>query len=201
MMPNHQVRPIVALCVSGRSIYKRLPGVTCYDSRRDAGQFAGNQPVIAHPPCRHWSKYLSSQAAAPDPLAEMELGLFCARMVVRNGGVLEQPAGSKLWGAAKLPMPNRLTENGLWTCYVEQGWFGYATRKPTWLLIAGVPKNLVPPIPFDLARFRQLPLHLSREQRSRTMPKFAEWLCQIARLSNSPALSDRNATYTLTDKI
>ena len=131
----------------------------------------------------------------------MELGLFCARMVVRNGGVLEQPAGSKLWGAAKLPMPNRLTENGLWTCYVEQGWFGYATRKPTWLLLQACRKTWSRQSHLTLPDFVNCLCISAEEQRSRTMPKFAEWLCQIARLSNSPALSDRNATYTLTDKI
>ncbi len=37
-------RQVAALCVSGRSIYKHLPGVDCFDHRRDARQFAGQCP-------------------------------------------------------------------------------------------------------------------------------------------------------------
>ena len=196
-MPLPLVRPIAALCVSGRSIYKHLEGVTCYDSRRDMRRFAGPEPVIAHPPCRHWSKFLGHQAKSLDPKAEMDLGLLCARLVIRNGGILEQPAGSRLWNAAGLPMPNEPAKGPWFTCYVEQSWFGFATRKPTWLLIAGLEKTKVPPIPFDLNRERQMPLHLSKEQRSRTMPIFAKWLCQIARLTNPPGLCDQRATCCL----
>lgn len=45
--PNAKV--IAALCVSGRSIYKHLPGVIAYDSRRDARTFPANMPFFIRP--------------------------------------------------------------------------------------------------------------------------------------------------------
>lgn len=187
-------RTIAALCVSGRSIYKHLPGVVAYDRKRDARTFDAKTPAIAHPPCRLWSKFLSHQAKSPDREAEMELGRWCVRTVMRCGGVVEQPAGSRLFYEMNLPMPgngdlkliNGLSGecDGCYTIYVEQSWFGYVTRKPTWLLICGVPRDQLPPVPFSLANGQpcQKP-GLSSFARSRTMNTFAEWLCQIARLA------------------
>lgn len=53
---------VAALCVAGNSIYKGMPGVICYDKARDARQFTGGMPVVAHPPCRFWSAYTAHQA-------------------------------------------------------------------------------------------------------------------------------------------
>lgn len=178
-------KAIAALCVSGRSIYKHLPGVDAYDRRRDARTFPANSPAVAHPPCRLWSKFLSHQAKSPDREAEMELGRWCVRTVMRCGGVVEQPAESRLWAEMNLPMPNDPDADGCWTLYVEQKWFGCPTRKPTWLLICGVPKDQLPPLPFDLAavqrRAKAPGRGASSFARSRTPNTFAEWLCQVAR--------------------
>ena len=182
------LKPIAALCVSGRSIYKYLPGVEVFDKRRDARQFAGNMPVVAHPPCRLWSKYLSHQAKSPAPEEEKELGRWCVRTVLKCGGVLEQPAHSKLWKEMNLPMPSEPAREGILTIYIEQSWFGYASRKPTWLLVCGVPIRELPAIPFSLVKARHANSPgLSSFARSRTVKPFAEWLCQIARRANAIA--------------
>jgi hypothetical protein len=179
------VRTIAALCVSGRSIYKHLPGVEAYDRDRDARTFPGGTPVVAHPPCRLWSKFLATQAKSPDPRAEKELGLWCVEQVLKHGGVLEHPAHSRLFEAANLPVPNSPDATPFcYTLYVEQSWFGYNSRKPTWVLVCGVPKRQLVPVPFSLAKpgACQIP-GLSSAVRSRSMAPFAEWLCQIARLT------------------
>src|SRR5665647_1354219 len=106
-----ELRPIAALCVSGRSIYKHLPGVTAYDTKAGAATFPKDSPVIAHPPCRLWSKFLRHQAKSPDLIAEMELGRWCARTVLTCGGVLEQPAGSHLFSEMWLPRPHQTTHS------------------------------------------------------------------------------------------
>ena len=174
---------IAALCVSGRSIYHHLPGVDAFDSRRDARTFKGRCPVVAHPPCRTWSKYLRQFAKPLDLKAEQDLARWCVATVIENGGVLEQPAGSHLWADQNLPMPNRAPRNPfLYSIYVEQGWFGNPSDKPTWLLISGVPRRHLPPMPYNLAE-RGSMTGLSQAARSRTMSAFAEWLCQVARLS------------------
>lgn len=166
-----------------------MAGVLAYDQKRDARQFAGRNPVIAHPPCRTWSKYLRQLAKPTDLKAEQDLAFFCLEKVLENGGVLEQPAGSHFWKAAGLPVPNA-PANGLirpdpflYTLYVEQQWFGYGTPKPTWLLVAGVPKRSIPPLPFSLRAKSSDATSpgLSQFARSRTVQPFAEFLCQIAR--------------------
>lgn len=191
-VPGHaeslDARRIAALCVAGRSIYKYLTGVEAYDRRRDARTFDCSCPVVAHPPCRLWSKYLRAQAKSPAPEAEKELGRWCVRTVLKCGGVLEQPAGSHLWAEMDLPLPNRSLRRDCFTIYVEQSWFGYASRKPTWLLIVGVPKAWLPAVPYSLVKPpRASATGLSSCGRSRTIPAFADWLCQIARRADPPA--------------
>ncbi len=172
---------IAALFVSGRSIYKHLPGVDAYDSKRDARTFRANTPAVAHPPCRLWSKTLRHQAKSPAPLEEMECGRWAVRTILKCGGVLEQPAGSHLFAEMGLTVPMRPPHGQFFTMYVEQSWFGYASRKATWLLIAGVPFHQVPPVPFSLVERANGITGLSSAARSRTMPAFAKWLCEIAR--------------------
>lgn len=59
------------------------------------------------------------------------------------GGVLEHPADSKAWAFFDLNRPTRgegwvrADMLGGWTCYVEQGHYGHASRKPTWLYAFG----------------------------------------------------------------
>jgi hypothetical protein len=176
------VRTIAALCVSGRSIYKHTAGVLAFDKARDARTFQGGMPVVAHPPCRHWSKFLAHQAKAKDPAREMALGKWCVEQVLECGGVLEHPAHSRLFEACQLPRPNAPAQDPFcYTLYVEQGWFGYATRKPTWVLVCGVPKAWLPPVPFILGQ-RSMPITgMSQFSKSRTVATFADWLCQVAR--------------------
>jgi hypothetical protein len=59
--------------------------------------------------------------------------------VRQYGGVLEHPADSRAWAAFNLNSPPRsggwvaADFDGGWTCYVEQGFYGHAARKGTWL--------------------------------------------------------------------
>jgi hypothetical protein len=186
-------RTVAALCVHGRSIYKYLPGVDPYDARRDARTFPGGMSVVAHPPCRHWSKYLRNQAKAPDPAAEMELGRWCVRQVQRWGGVLEHPAGSHLFADMGLPMPDSPERGGCFTIYVEQRWFGFATRKPTWLFVCHTARLNLPEIPLSFDGALYAWRHQSKSARAHTMKPFAEFLVEIARRANPPAVANAPA--------
>lgn len=177
------MRTIAALCVSGRSIYKHMPDVLAFDQKRDARTFYGGCPVVAHPPCRHWSKFLSSQARAKDPAGEMALGKWCVDQVLRHGGVLEHPAHSKLFEACNLPKPGESTDPFLYTLYVEQAWFGYASKKSTWVLVSGVPKAWLPELPFEFSNGAKSLDAMTHFGRSRTVKPFAEWLCEVARMT------------------
>lgn len=170
--------PVAALCVAGRSIYKHMPGVVAYDRGSDARTFTGQMPVIAHPPCRCWSKYLSHQAKPENRQKEMQLGAWCVSQVITWGGCLEHPAESRLFPAMKLPFPGDFSDPLLFTIQIEQQWFGYATPKKTWVLVSGVPRYKLPPLPFQLTRQRNV--RLSSFGRSRTMDGFAQWLYATA---------------------
>ena len=179
------MQTIAAIFVSRRSIYRHLPGVDCWDRSRNAANFAATVPVIAHPPCRCWSK-LRHQVRLNDKATATEkaLGVWAVETVIKNGGVLEQPAGSLLWDACQLPRCDDRTDPFLWTLYIEHGWFGFPTRKPTWLLVSGVPSSQVRVpnyqlMPKSLVNFSKL----NSFERSRTMRPLAEWLCQLARAS------------------
>jgi len=63
--------------------------------------------------------------------------------VRRWGGVLEHPRDSSAWGAFRLTTPvadgswRRSLIEGGYVCEVDQGHYGHAARKPTWLLYYG----------------------------------------------------------------
>lgn len=48
-------RMVAALYVETGGCYFNLPGVDPWDRERDARQYAGPHPVVAHPPCERWS--------------------------------------------------------------------------------------------------------------------------------------------------
>lgn len=191
MIPHQEAKAVAALCVSRNSAYKQLPGVECYDAVRDARTFAGGMPVVAHPPCRTWSAFCRQQVKATPEVyaAEQELGLWCAKQLREQGGVLEQPAHSHLWAAAKLPMPGHNARGDLWSIEVWQAWWGYPCKKATWLCFSGVMPRDLPPKPYRLHNAgadRRAMQVMSHGQRSRTVPPLAEWLVNAARASRVP---------------
>jgi len=136
---------IAALFVEKNGCYFGLPNVEPWDEQRDARKYAGPHPVIAHPPCKRWGRFWHGSTRKPHrfKLGDDE-GCFAAALhaVRQFGGVLEHPADSKAWDAYSLNKPNRCggwvvaDNHGGWTCYVEQGFYGHDSRKPTWLYAA-----------------------------------------------------------------
>lgn len=141
---------IAALYVQTGGCYWGLPGVDPWDEARDARLYDGPHPVVAHPPCQRWGRYW---AGSPYAVARGKRlvkgddgGCFkSALTAVRNwGGVLEHPEASGAWDTFGLIKPPRnggwvvADWDGGWTCYVEQGFYGHFSRKPTWLYAARV---------------------------------------------------------------
>lgn len=138
---------IAALYVEPDGIYCGLPHVDPWDRERDARQYAGPYPVVAHPPCERWGRYWQG---GPSAAGRYELGdddgCFEAALaaVRRWGGVIEHPADSHAWASFGLARPPRsggwiaADFCGGWTCHVEQGHYGHMSRKPTWLYAHGV---------------------------------------------------------------
>lgn len=194
-------RIVAALWIDPRGPYPSLPDVDCWDMSRDARNYRGDDPVVVHPPCAPYSKI-----AHLDQQQEREHGILAAQMVRRNGGVLEHPAGSRLWGTVALPYPD--TGKDFWGGYtieVAQVEWGHVARKRTWLYLVGVQKSALRDPPFP----GRAPTHwcsggrtkssrkgspvppgikvTSGQQRRRTPPAFAEYLVSLARASKAPA--------------
>jgi hypothetical protein len=136
---------IAVLFARQDSRYKELQGYDVYDIDRDARKYNGNDPVIAHPPCRAWGRLSHMANPRPD---EKELAYFALKQVRKNGGILEHPKGSKLWKEAPLPKPGEpQDEYGGFTILIDQYHFGHVARKWTHLYIVGINRNELPTIP------------------------------------------------------
>lgn len=138
---------IAALYVELGGAYFNLTGVQPWDEERDARRYSGPFPVVAHPPCTRWGKYWHGSPRKPHQHRMGEDGgcFGAALTAVRNyGGVLEHPRDSRAWSWFGLQAPPRAggwvkaDEFGGWTCSVEQGRYGHASPKPTWLYAAHV---------------------------------------------------------------
>lgn len=132
------------------SIYKTMLECDVWDIKRDALNFTGSLPVVAHPPCRAWGRL---RHFAKPREGEKELALWAVDVVRRNGGVLEHPASSRLWAEKPLPLPGEGQEEyGGWTLLVKQWWWGHKAEKPTLLYIVGCEPNELPEIPYRVGK-------------------------------------------------
>jgi hypothetical protein len=99
------MRQIAALFVAPYGPYFDRDGIDAWDESRDARTYAGDLPVVAHPPCQlwvnmaavNWKRY-GRQLPAWYP-GGSDGGCFASalRSVSRCGGVLEHPASSHAW--------------------------------------------------------------------------------------------------------
>ena len=139
---------IAALFVANPGAYTGLADVDAWDKDRDARQYDGAYPVVAHPPCQLWTRFAHVNFArwgGEHNRPGNDGGCFKAALMAlrRCGGVLEHPAFSDAWKAYDLPRPDksalgwRLDVCGLWVCEVWQSAYGHAARKRTWLLYQG----------------------------------------------------------------
>jgi len=144
MRPVECLRTVAALYVEPKGCYVGVPGVDPWDEARDARKYAGPHPVVAHPPCQRWGRFWHGSTRKPHQykLGD-DGGCFKAALdaLFRFGGVLEHPAHSRAWEHFDLLKPTagagwQWDDRGYpcWVCYVEQGHYGHASRKPTWLL-------------------------------------------------------------------
>ena len=186
---------VAALYIDAKGIYPKLPGVECWDESRDARKYDGPHPVVAHPPCGPWGPMVRWSSGAGK-----DCGPIAVEQVRKFGGVLEQPAGSKLWSECALPRPFTEGDGHGFSLSVEQVSWGHVCRKPTWLYLVGVGRSLAvagiqtggePTRSVNGRRSKsaqakhpnwkeQLP-RATDGQRRLTPPDFAEYLVRLAR--------------------
>ena len=198
---------IAALYVDPRGVYSGRPDVECWGlPDRDAREYAGPWPVVAHPPCQRWGRYWSGgPSARVRRIKGDDGGCFAAALAAVRawGGVLEHPEASHAWRAHGLNRPPRGAGWvradcwGGWTCCVEQGHYGHKARKATWLYAFGC---ILPALAwgpsaasvrldegYHTAEERRRAVRtgacqrLSSRQRAATPPAFAEILIAMAR--------------------
>ncbi|HEY4358266.1 MAG TPA: hypothetical protein VGN16_21145 [Acidobacteriaceae bacterium] len=178
------MKKVAILFARRDSVYKTLENCDVWDEERDARNWVGGSPVVAHPPCAQWGNLY--KFATPNP-AIKALAVLAVR---RNGGVLEHPRGSKLWKHCRLPRPGQIDRWGGFTLPILQQWFGHRAEKATWLYICGVSPHLLPEMPFVLGKAshvitrsrgcRKWP-ETTKAERERTPSMLAEWLVEVAR--------------------
>lgn len=85
--------------------YAGLDGIDVWDVTRDARTYAGDAPVVAHPPCARWCRLAGFVESRWGHRREDDDGCFASalRALYRCGGVLEHPAYSDAWSAYGLP--------------------------------------------------------------------------------------------------
>ena len=170
--------PIAALYVMADGPYVGLPGVDPWPEDRDARNYPGPHPVVAHPPCKRWGRYWSG---GPSAKVRRKMGddggCFKASLEsVRHwGGVIEHPEASHAWaafGINKPPKSGGWIPAGIgdvgWTCCVEQGHYGHPARKATWLYAVGTD---LPEFKWGSSgqRIRMDPGYHSQEERRRAV--------------------------------
>jgi hypothetical protein len=146
-MTHAPAMKVAALYVQPGGVYWNLPDVEPWClPERDARDYAGPWPVVAHPPCERWGRYWSG---GPSARVRRTLGddggCFKSSLAVvrRFGGVIEHPEGSHAFKKYWLPIPPRsggwipALGGFAWSCCVEQGHYGHRARKATWLYVVG----------------------------------------------------------------
>ena len=141
---------IAALFVETGGVYFDVEGVEPWDEVRDARTYPGPWPVVCHPPCQRWGRFWHGSPRKPHQFRfGDDKGCFASALaaVRRFGGVIEHPADSGAWNRKDhpkrpgfgLPIPDRAggwsepDEFGGRSCCVDQGHYGNAARKRTWL--------------------------------------------------------------------
>lgn len=181
------MKDVAILFARADSVYKTLPDCDVWDAERNALNWPGGAPVVAHPPCRAWGRL--RQFAKPRE-GEKSLAIWAVAQVRRFGGVLEHPEGSTLWAAAGLPPVGKRDEFGGWTLGIHQHEFGHRAEKATLLYIVGCLPACLPAMPLRLEEVthcirptKSYPRKpsVTKAEREHTPRALAEWLVEVAR--------------------
>lgn len=153
LLPNQQQpnkdHTVAALFVQPNGCYAKLPFIDLWPEWRDARNYVGDLPVIAHPPCQLWGNLAAVNFArygGEHNRPGNDNGCFASALanVRRCGGVLEHPRSSKAFATHGIDTPKgcgwHKLECGGWFCEVWQSAYGHRANKATWLYYFGTQK-------------------------------------------------------------
>lgn len=196
---------VAALFVSRRGPYWGRDDVDAWDEERDARQYLGPYPVVAHPPCARWCRLARLVESRYGLAVGDDEGCFASALAsIRTwGGVLEHPAWSIAWAHHGLIAPFargwHKCIDGSWVCEVAQAAYGHRAQKLTWLFYVGANPPAVPRwerprgdavVSRCADRSGTIRPRLSNGAASRTPPAFAEHLLNLARNCGGRTESD-----------
>lgn len=135
---------VTALFVQTKGVYF-IDGVDCWDEKRDARNYNGLLPVVAHPPCQRWGNmafinYARWGGEHNKPFADNGCFESALQNVNRCSGVLEHPAKTRAFDFYKIQKPNKngwLNCENYWVCEVWQSAYGHRANKATWVYYVG----------------------------------------------------------------
>lgn len=160
----------------------------CWDVKRNALNYSGKAPVIAHPPCRLFGRLKGLTTA---PQWEKQLGYYAIGTVRKNGGIVENPAHSDLFKITGCNLDGGCDEFGGFLIDVQLNWFGFPVRKRTWLYVCGCSRSDVPghPLNFDMithtvgrnskSKTNLMKKQLEKNYRAKTPIKMIDWFAEI----------------------
>lgn len=189
------VSTVAALYVDEEGPYTKIEGVDCWGVSRDARNYVGPNPVVAHPPCNRWGRLAPVNHKRWGTPIGQDGGCFeHALWAVRSfGGVLEHPAHTIAWRHYGLTKPT-----GVWSKCGSEEWvgevwqsdYGHKATKKTWLLYTGSNP------PENFRTWRKKGTHqvggginsgnnkkprLKQVENHLTPPEFADYLVRLAR--------------------
>lgn len=163
---------IDVLCTLATSNYMKFDDINCYDKQRNAFTCTGQNPIIAHPPCKQWSRL---RTFAHQNEEEKYLAIHCLQLINQVGGILEHPVGSSLW---KLNFFDKGT-----IISINQHWFGHSASKHTYLYFV----NCSPiPHPLNFNAVERTVDQLGRRKRDETPIALCKWLIDCIRKTYEP---------------
>ena len=180
---------IPVLFTQENSNYNKIKIFDCYDIKRDALSFNGRIPLIAHPPCRKFSKLRGLSTA---PLSEKKLAFFALAKVRQFGGILEHPRSSTLWKDGNFNLDGSVDSYGGFLRSVDLSWFGFPARKKTMLYFCGITPGQLPSFPISLnaithvisSTYKSDKKELSKNMRSTTPLQMIEFFIEVMNIIN-----------------
>lgn len=187
------MKKIPVLFAQEKSLYKNYSTFDVYDLKRNAFTYYSRLPVIAHPPCRLFSRLRGLSTA---PISEKKCAYFSLAQVRMFGGILEHPRSSTLWHNGNFNLNGEIDKYGGFLRSVNLSWFGYPAEKKTMLYFVGISPGHLPPFPISLSAplftvgscKNQKLSEIKRKSRSETPDQMIEYFIQVMKIINKSTL-------------